>query len=166
MSIKAESPSLTVPHRRLSPVVMSVGVLLCVIACAVIVTAHNFPATAIETDIGAGAFPRFYAGALIVLAVLLVASDWLTNHADDVHHEPSHYGRVAAGVGIVAGYIVLLSFVGYLIATPLFLMALMIIMNLRRLWLTLLLAIAITLILWLLFSMALQVPLPVGSLFE
>lgn len=166
MSMKAESSALTVPHRRVSPVVMGVGVLLCVIACGVIMTAHNFPATAIETDIGAGAFPRFYAGALIVLAVLLVASDWLTNRATDVHHEPSHYGRVAAGVGIVAGYIVLLSFVGYLIATPLFLMALMIIMNLRRLWLTLLLAIAITLILWLLFSMALQVPLPVGSLFE
>lgn len=166
MSMKTESSALTVPHRRVSPVVLGVGILLCVIACAVMITAHNFPTTAIETDIGAGAFPRFYAGALIVLAILLVVSDWLTRRSAVAPHDTPRYGRVAAGIGIVAGYIVLLSFVGYLIATPLFLTALMIVMQRKRLWLTLLLAIAITLILWLLFSMALQVPLPAGSLFE
>ncbi|TLV12796.1 tripartite tricarboxylate transporter TctB family protein [Klebsiella indica] len=166
MSMKTESSASAVPHRRISPIVMSVGALLCVIACAVIITARNFPATAIETDIGAGAFPKFYAVVLIVLAILLVARDWLTNHEATVYHEPSHYVRVAAGVGIVAAYIVLLSFVGYLIATPLFLTVLMLIMQRKRLWLTLLLAITITLILWLLFSIALQVPLPAGSLFE
>ncbi|MEO3992340.1 tripartite tricarboxylate transporter TctB family protein [Pseudocitrobacter cyperus] len=162
MSTKAE----IVPHRRVSPAVASVGVLLCVIACAVIVTARQFPATAIETDIGAGAFPRFYAGLLVALAAALVASNYLTSGITPHAHEPLRYGRVAAGVGITAGYIVLLSFAGYLISTPLFLIALMGVMNRQRLWLKPAIALVITFALWLLFSVALQVPLPVGSLFE
>ena len=77
MNTKQSVAQLAVPHRKRLSSTMVVALLLCVIAGAVMINAADFPATAIETDPGASAFPTFYACALIVLAVLLVIRDLL-----------------------------------------------------------------------------------------
>lgn len=75
MNTKQSVAQLAVPHRKRLSSTMVVALLLCVVAGAVMINAADFPATAIETDPGASAFPTFYACALIVLAVLLVIRD-------------------------------------------------------------------------------------------
>lgn len=59
-----------------------------------------------------------------------------------------------------------MSYCGYLITTPVFLIVIMALMGYRRWVLTPGIALLLTAILWLLFVEALQVPLPVGTFFE
>ena len=66
MNTKQSVAQLAVPHRKRLSSTMVVALLLCVVAGAVMINAADFPATAIETDPGASAFPTFYACALIV----------------------------------------------------------------------------------------------------
>jgi hypothetical protein len=74
--------------------------------------------------------------------------------------------NVATGIGLMILGVAAMSFVGYLPATALYLAAAMAAMGLRHpLW-TPLLAVALTALLWVAFAKGLEVPLPVGSLFE
>ena len=63
MNTKQSVAQLAVPHRKRLSSTMVVALLLCVVAGAVMINAADFPATAIETDPGASAFPtRSFAG--------------------------------------------------------------------------------------------------------
>ncbi|RPH26489.1 tripartite tricarboxylate transporter TctB family protein [Buttiauxella warmboldiae] len=173
MATKENTASLAVPRRQRLRAAKVVALLLCAVAVGVMINAASFPSTAIETDIGAGAFPIFYAGLLIVLALLLVVREYTPGQqrnssqeqesADNIH---PGYGRTATGIILTAVYIVLMGYLGYLIATPLFLASIMVLMGYIHRLLTPLMAILLTIVLWLLFVQVLQVPLPVGSLFE
>ena len=147
MNTKQSVAQLAVPHRKRLSSTMVVALLLCVVAGAVMINAADFPATAIETDPGASAFPTFYACALIVL-------------------EKPAFRKTATGIAATAFYIVAMSYCGYLITTPVFLIVIMTLMGYRRWVLTPGIALLLTAILWLLFVEALQVPLPVGTFFE
>lgn len=172
MATKENTASLTVPRRQRMTATMVVALLLCAVAIGVMINAVSFPATAIETDIGAGAFPTFYAGLLIVLALLLVAREYTPSQGNTPQDQDTagsvrpSYWRVATGIIMTAIYITLMGYLGYLITTPLFLGGIMVLMGYTRRLLTPLIAILLTIVLWLLFVEALQVPLPVGSLFE
>ncbi|EPR7446971.1 tripartite tricarboxylate transporter TctB family protein [Escherichia coli] len=168
MNTKQSVAQLAVPHRKRLSSTMVVALLLCVVAGAVMINAADFPATAIETDPGASAFPTFYACALIVLAVLLVIRDLLQAKPASCANaqEKSAFRKTATGIAATAFYIVAMSYCGYLITTPVFLIVIMTLMGYRRWVLTPGIALLLTAILWLLFVEALQVPLPVGTFFE
>lgn len=167
MNTKQSVAQLAVPHRKRLSSTMVVALLLCVVAGAVMINAADFPATAIETDPGASAFPTFYACALIVLAVLLVIRDLCrqTSLCANAQEKPA-FRKTATGIAATAFYIVAMSYCGYLITTPVFLIVIMTLMGYRRWVLTPGIALLLTAILWLLFVEALQVPLPVGTFFE
>ncbi|QMF18351.1 tripartite tricarboxylate transporter TctB family protein [Escherichia fergusonii] len=169
MNTKQSVAQLAVPHRKRLSSTVVVALLLCVVAGAVIINAADFPATAIETDPGASAFPTFYACALIVLAVLLlVIRDLLMAKpvpCANAQEKPA-FRKTATGIAATAFYIVAMSYCGYLITTPVFLIVIMALMGYRRWVLTPGIALLLTAILWLLFVEALQVPLPVGTFFE
>ena len=157
-----------VPHRKRLSSTVVVALLLCVVAGTVIFNAADFPATAIETDPGASAFPTFYACALIVLAILLVIRNSMltTSESPLLPQEKPAFRKTTAGIATTAFYIVAMSYCGYLITTPVFLIIIMTLMGYRRWLLTPVIALLLTAILWLLFVEALQVPLPVGTFFE
>ena len=173
MNTKQSVAQLAVPHRKRLSSTMVVALLLCVVAGAVMINAADFPATAIETDPGASAFPTFYACALSVLAVLLVIRDLLqakpascANAQENRHSGKPAFRKTATGIAATAFYIVAMSYCGYLITTPVFLIVIMTLMGYRRWVLTPGIALLLTAILWLLFVEALLVPLPVGTFFE
>ena len=168
MNTKQSVAQLAVPHRKRLSSTVVVALLLCVVAGAVMINAADFPATAIETDPGASAFPTFYACALIVLAVLLVIRDLLQAKPASCANaqEKPAFRKTATGIAATALYIVAMSYCGYLITTPVFLIVIMALMGYRRWVLTPGIALLLTAILWLLFVAALQVPLPVGTFFE
>ena len=160
MNTKQSVAQLAVPHRKRLSSTMVVALLLCVVAGAVMINAADFPATAIETDPGASAFP--------VLAVLLVIRDLLQAKPASCANaqEKPAFRKTATGIAATAFYIVAMSYCGYLITTPVFLIVIMTLMGYRRWVLTPGIALLLTAILWLLFVEALQVPLPVGTFFE
>ena len=150
MNTKQSVAQLAVPHRKRLSSTMVVALLLCVVAGAVMINAADFPATAIETDPGASAFPTFYACALIVLAVLLVIRDLLQAKPASCANaqEKPAFRKTATGIAATAFYIVAMSYCGYLITT-------MTLMGYRRWVLTPGIALLLTAILWLLFVEAL-----------
>ncbi|EJM9605422.1 TPA: tripartite tricarboxylate transporter TctB family protein [Escherichia albertii] len=168
MNTKQSVAQLAVPHRKRLSSTVVVALLLCVVAGAVIFNAADFPATAIETDPGASAFPTFYACALIMLAILLVIRNSMltTSESPLLPQEKPAFRKTTAGIATTAFYIVAMSYCGYLITTPVFLIIIMTLMSYRRWVLTPVIALLLTAILWLLFVEALQVPLPVGTFFE
>jgi putative tricarboxylic transport membrane protein len=68
--------------------------------------------------------------------------------------------RFFAGVGIILAYIVSLSFAGFLISTPIFIMALCVLMRSKKLIWDAVAAVLMTAAVWLLFSRVLSVQLP------
>ncbi len=108
MNTKQSVAQLAVPHRKRLSSTMVVALLLCVVAGAVMINAADFPATAIETDPGASAFPTFYACALIVLAVLLVIRDLLQAKPASCANaqEKPAFRKTATGIAATAFYIV------------------------------------------------------------
>lgn len=112
MNTKQSVAQLAVPHRKRLSSTMVVALLLCVVAGAVMINAADFPATAIETDPGASAFPTFYACALIVLAVLLVIRDLLQAKPASCANaqEKPAFRKTATGIAATAFYIVAMSY--------------------------------------------------------
>ena len=106
MNTKQSVAQLAVPHRKRLSSTMVVALLLCVVAGAVMINAADFPATAIETDPGASAFPTFYACALIVLAVLLVIRDLLQAKPASCANaqEKPAFRKTATGIAATALY--------------------------------------------------------------
>ena len=159
------------------------GIIIMAIAATAIVVSLNFPTTPIPTDIGAGAFPRLFASILIVLCALLIVSELIrkpvpVKPAQALRKDPATDGEYVAAtqeeksyvtpaIGALAmiAYIGLMSWVGYVPLTFLFLVGLIRLMGFSSILFNLLISAAITASLYFLFDVGLQVPLPVGELF-
>ncbi|PWC36589.1 hypothetical protein TSO352_12890 [Azospirillum sp. TSO35-2] len=148
-----------------------IAAIVMVVAVAAIVATADFPATSLAADVGPARFPILYAGALIVLCGILIVH---TLRKPAARPEPARpatgrgAGRinVALGIGATALCLVAISYIGFAIATALYLSGIMGLMGQRGKLLNPLIAVVATAIIYVTFSTGLQVPLPVGSLFE
>lgn len=117
-------------------------------------------ATAEGSDPGAAGYPRLIAGAIIVLAVLLALQE-------DNGEPPITVAdalRVAATIGLIIGYVVLIDPLGYILATALFLVAAMLLMGIRSVIGLIVLPVGLSLVNFYVFSVAFGVPLPMAFL--
>ncbi|MBK1842857.1 tripartite tricarboxylate transporter TctB family protein [Azospirillum sp. YIM B02556] len=149
------------------------GIVVAVVAIAAIVVSRDFPTTGLDSDVGPARFPLIYAGVLVVLSAILIIGRLLpTRRNRESAAAPSQPGSgfrfvpVAIGIVATAVYIYLISLIGYLPTTVVFLVGMMRLMGQRSWVRTPLLAVGITAFLYLIFLYGLQIPLPVGSLFE
>lgn len=164
----ADERAITPANRRAS---LIIAALVTVVAIAAILVARHFPSTGQPTDPGASRFPIIYGVVLIVLCALL---------AHDTLRRPvvapavalpwpqllRQIRNVALGMGLTILCVAAIGWVGYLPATFAYFIAAMAAMGFRhRLW-NPLLAAGMTAALWVAFSWGLEVPLPIGSLFE
>lgn len=157
------------PLYRTASLIIAVGVSA--IAATAIAVARNFPGTGQPTDPGASRFPIIYAAVLILLCVIM-AVDTLRRPIDRATPglSPAEFlaRAVSVGIGVVLVAISIwgIGLVGYLPATFAYLLVAMWAMGFRHpLWLVALAAL-MTGALYAAFSLGLNVPLPVGSLFE
>jgi putative tricarboxylic transport membrane protein len=142
--------------------------LLCAISAASIVTAWGFPAPMPgSNDVGAARFPILYAVALLILTAILLAQTLAKPVGPaPVSAEKPYYGRVAAAMLLMLLALLAIGYVGYFPSSLVLLMAVMFMLGMRhRVW-NPVIAVALTGIVYLLFDYGLNVPLPVGSLFE
>ncbi|AWJ94130.1 tripartite tricarboxylate transporter TctB family protein (plasmid) [Azospirillum baldaniorum] len=150
------------------------GAVVAAVAVAAIVVSGGFPTMAgLDTDVGPARFPIIYAGALLVLSAILVIGRLLPKRGAPVAPaepqapaEAFRFHRVAIGVVATAVYIYMLSLIGYLPTTVVFLIGMMRLMGMRSWVRAPIIAVAVTAFLYLVFLYALQIPLPDGSLFE
>lgn len=151
-----------------------IALLVSLVAVAAIVVSRKFPGTGLSTDIGSGRFPLIYACALIILSVILIIQNLRKNENTQIqaadHKDPDaelpSYRRAFIGVVATGIYLGMMQYLGYAIATCLYLTFLMGLLGMRHKVWNPILAIAISASIYYLFSAALNVPLPIGILFE
>lgn len=118
--------------------------------------------------IGPGVYPRFVLGITAVLSALLVASDYLARarRAPRAPGAAPNYALVAAAFAEFFVYVVALPYLGFRIATFLFVLAFHALLEpprgARRWVLALVIALAVTFVTWLVFERGLSVLLPRG----
>lgn len=145
-----------------------IAVLLIAVAAAAIAATGDFPKTLLAADVGPARFPVIHASMLIVLCVILIANTLrLPTLADDAPPVGvAGYASVALGIFATAACLIAMAYVGYAVATVFYMAGLMWLMGQRSpLW-NPVIAIGVTALIYFTFQSALQVPLPVGSLFE
>lgn len=164
----SDAPAVTPLYRNAS---LAIAVVVSAIAASAIAVARHFPGTGQPTDPGASRFPVIYASVLILLCVVM-AVQTLRRPVDRVTQGLSRDEfltravSVVLGVALVAASIWAIGVIGYLPATFAYLLVAMGAMGFRHpLWLVVLAAV-MTGALYAAFSIGLNVPLPVGSLFE
>ena len=125
----------------------------------------------IGDPLGPKAFPALVGGGLILSAVLLVFETLAKRRTlEDRTIEPrtkdeKHLVLVMIGMVVWSGlYYYVFEMLGYLLATPLFLLGLLSYFNQRKYLTNVLVALGFTGIVYLLFSILLGVPLPSGPL--
>lgn len=155
---------------------IAIGVLVSLVAVAAIFVSRKFPSTGLATDIGSARFPQIYAGALLVLSALLIGRHLIKSKGQPtpaeqtnvpvVHKEVRSYRRAFVGIASSILALAAMPYLGYGVVTVCYLSFLMALMGMtHKLW-NPVLAVLITVTLYFTFSAGLNVPLPLGSLFE
>lgn len=145
-----------------------IATVLIAVAAAAIAATGDFPKSPLAADVGAARFPIIHAGVLILLCLILIADTLRTPTVADDGPPVGVAGYVGVAVGMVAtaACLIAMEYVGYAVAAALYMAGLMWLMGQRSpLW-NPVLAVGITALIYVTFQSALQVPLPVGSLFE
>jgi putative tricarboxylic transport membrane protein len=144
------------------------GALLLVLGLAVLVHVQSFPRIHGQ-NVGPALFPGAVAAALVVCALLLIASGvrarpqvawfeglpWLGS--------PRHIAAFTAVIGATIAYIVLAERIGFLVVAPVALLAMFIAFGVRPVA-AVVVALVGTLVIWYAFYKLLRVPLPWGVL--
>jgi putative tricarboxylic transport membrane protein len=120
----------------------------------------------VPAGIGPGDYPRVIAVGLFVLGAVLAGQSARRATADVRSRYPrGAAGRVAALVATVLAYVYVLPHLGFVLATPLFLIAAMLLFGVRRPVLILSSAVGVTLAVYWIFYSLFQILLPKFSLF-
>lgn len=167
----ASNPGEQVPSLRRDDrlaILMISGVCM-VIGVITALAAQKLPRFAMGNDVGPAAFPTFYSAILIALSVLLAVQTWrapvLAANVSGDRAKPD-YLAVVLSFAISVGYAIGIEMIGFLPATFVALIAMMMLLGRRDFILTILLAACLSGAIYMLFSWLLLVPLPTGSLFE
>lgn len=115
-----------------------------------------------SSDPGPGAYPQF------VLALLAVCAVGVLLTPDDTtpDNQPRNWRYVVAVFGAILGYVILLATVGYILATLIFVTAMLFLAGERRPHVIAIYAVALPLALFYIFSGYLSIALPGGLIEE
>ncbi len=144
------------------------GAVFVIIALAVAVDARGFPDLPGQAY-GSGTLPTLVAAVMLLLGAAQIVTGLRSRippiRLDGWMRAPGAARRMAAVPLFVAAFVLLLRPLGFPLATPPLLLALLLAMSVR--WVTaLIVAVAATAGIWLVFARLLGVPLPLGLLTE
>ena len=141
-----------------------IGIVCIALGLAVYMAAGNLQQ--VKLGIGPGGFPRFIG---ILLAILGVAQTAMTLksgvNAPAVNVDKRAASLFAAAVAMSVAYVLVVSTIGFIIATPLLLIGLMVLFGERSIVKMLIIAVITTACIWLLFTEVFMIFLPAGRLF-
>ena len=128
-----------------------------------------FPAFARVAKMGPGHFPIAVAGLLVILAVLLLwqtfRSQKPTDAAEDDEeqsHDPKRFRHLIIGFGFFLAYVILVPFIGFVLASIVFVFCFIRLIGQFNYLLSGALALGIPALLWTVFAYLLTIPLPKG----
>jgi putative tricarboxylic transport membrane protein len=161
-----------------------IGIILLIASAFYYSSTTGFPPPSKTENLGPAFFPTLLAAALAFLSLLLILDSFLFQSTsekekdgaviqgaerleeDSFGAEEISYTFLFGTIGLSFLYVGLLSFLGYLISTPLFLIILIRLLEYKK-WKNIIAAsIGLTATLYLLFAVALGVSLPAGIFFS
>lgn len=141
-----------------------IGVACIVLGVAVYVAAGNLQQ--VKLGIGPGGFPKFIGMLLTVLGVAQTATALISGvNAPKFDVDKRAASLFCAAVAMSVAYVLVVSTVGFLIATPLLLIGLMLLFGERSIVKMAVIAVITTVCIWLLFTEVFMIFLPAGRLF-
>ena len=161
-----------------------IGIILLIASAFYYFSTSEFPPPSKTENLGPAFFPTLLAAALALLALLLILSSLFFRGAtgkekggaviqgaerleeDSFSVESVSYKFLLGTIGLSFLYVGLLSILGFLISTPLFLIILIRLLGYEKWVNTLAASIGLTAALYLLFATALGVSLPAGVFFS
>lgn len=139
---------------------------LLILALGIFVFCYGFTLKTAQTGIGAGGYPKFIGVVLIILGICQTAISLFQGvRKPELKADRTKVIRLAALVGAMVVYLWLLPHIGFVIMTPILIIALMLLFGIRRWLLGLVIAIVFTIIVYLLFTRVFMVFLPGFTLF-
>ncbi len=145
--------------------IYSICVILFAIIFMIMTSQLKSVYTLSERDIGPRAFPYLAGAGLIVCAIGKMLTE---GPKDDVVFTLEGWKRILVVFALIAGYLLAMTFVGYIVTTPVFSFLLVYAMKEDRkfsVWKTLLFAVLLTAVLYVVFQNIILVFLPTGILF-
>jgi putative tricarboxylic transport membrane protein len=161
-----------------------IGIILLIASAFYYSSTTGFPPPSKTENLGPAFFPTLLAAALAFLSLLLIVNSFLFRDAsekegggaviqgadrleeDSFGAEEISYRFLFGTIGLSFLYVGLLSLLGYLISTPLFLIILIRLLEYKKWKNTVAASIGLTAALYLLFATALGVSLPAGIFFS
>lgn len=145
--------------------IYSICVILFAIVFMILTSQLKSVYTLSERDIGPRAFPYLAGAGLIVCAIGKMLTE---GPKDDAVFTLEGWKRILVVFALIAGYLLAMTFVGYIITTPVFSFLLVYAMKEDRkfsVWKTVLFAVLLTAALYVVFQNIILVFLPTGILF-
>ncbi|NEU30191.1 tripartite tricarboxylate transporter TctB family protein [bacterium LRH843] len=137
------------------------GLVVILIAAIFYSMTLSFPVQAVE-ETGPAFIPRIYSGILIFLGILLV----IQSLREKNELERVNMMTISLVIGLVFVYVFFIQFIGFYIATFLFLVTFLWFMKVRKMAVLLGVPISVMLVVFIFFQKILVVPIPLGSLFS
>lgn len=142
---------------------IGICIFLIIMSAAMFFSTSQMPS--VDGGMGAGTWPKVLSVCMILLAVALMVQS-LRDHSDK--KAPFEMGpglkRVLAGIGIMLVFCVLLKFFGFMIASAFMIPAIMALMKERRPLVLIGVTVGVLVFIYVIFSVALNLPIPKGSL--
>ena len=169
MDQSSSSPQTTYLRDHIFEIIITI--LLTGIALAAIIVAQGFKGAGLATDVGPARFPVIYATILIVLCGVLAFQN-ISAIVKQRYTEPApvlskrQAALIATGMLLTVFQYWAMIYIGYFASMFIYLCLLMALMGLRHFVINPAISAAMTALIFIAFDYLLDVPLPVGELFE
>lgn len=141
-----------------------VAALLVGLGLVTIYLSKDFPKE-VSSAPGPGFYPTILGILLIILAILLVLNSFLKQSSQKTNFWSKEARRVYFTFGLTVIYSILMYYVGFYLATVLFLVTTMLFMGVKKKWLVVVMTFLITLFIFIVFDYFLHTPFPTQRLF-
>lgn len=121
------------------------------------------------SSISPALFPQIASGSIIILGIIMISVAGKKKKIFTGESLPFDWRRVInPGIGMlmIAAYLFLLGLVGFRIVTVPFLMGFMFFLGARKVWKVFIISTILTVLIYIVFDKMVNIPLPLGSLFE
>ncbi|MBE2895919.1 tripartite tricarboxylate transporter TctB family protein [Pasteurellaceae bacterium HPA106] len=148
-------------------IILSIYIFFLAVASFALYYANTFPDFTMANDIGAARFPLFYATALALLCLIGIGKTlFKPSLTEPISSLPLNIKRAIIAIIFNILTIYLIPIIGFYLASFLFSCVLMLLLGIKSKKNIILTALGITILIYIVFQLLLNVPLPLGIIFE
>ncbi len=159
-----ESVSEQVNSNKIDYFTVGIYVFFLLVSVFAIVNALSFPSFTMSNDVGTSRFPIIFSSALGLLCIIGIVQNLINKVSYEV--VPNGIGKASIGIGLNILAFVIIPYVGFYISCFLFSIVLMKFLGINEKLKIIIMSTSLVIVIYFVFHVFLNVPLPVGIIFE